>query len=147
MKNYVIEKVSIEDFDDIEVIEFKTFKDPISKDVYIKDMLDNPYSYYYKLVFEDQLIGYFGLWVIFEDIQITTIAVDSEYQGSGFSKLMIEFIIDLVKSQNAENITLEVRKSNERAINLYQKYQFYKVAVRKNYYEDGEDAYLMKLDL
>jgi ribosomal-protein-alanine N-acetyltransferase len=147
MKNYVIEKVSIEDFDDIEVIEFKTFKDPISKDVYIKDMLDNPYSYYYKLVFEDQLIGYFGLWVIFEDIQITTIAVDSEYQGSGFGKLMIEFIIDLVKSQNAENITLEVRKSNERAINLYQKYQFYKVAVRKNYYEDGEDAYLMKLDL
>ena len=45
--------------------------------------------------------------------------------------------------EECENMTLEVRVSNERAIQFYEKNGFITVNTRKNYYEDGENAYLM----
>lgn len=46
-----------------------------------------------------------------------------------------------------EYMTLEVRASNEAALNLYQKMGFIQVNVSKSYYPDGEDAIVMTLAL
>jgi ribosomal-protein-alanine N-acetyltransferase len=56
-------------------------------------------------------------------------------------------IIGVCNKNSIENLTLEVRESNIYAMELYRKLGFKKGAVRKAYYEDGEDALLMVLDL
>lgn len=144
----VVKKIiNVEDFDLIDPIEQETFIAPFPKDIYLYDYLNHPYSEYYKLVFNDRIIGFFGLWVIDDTAQLTTIAVCLKLQRQGYGKVMMDFLINYLKTRNCKNITLEVRVSNKKAIDFYQKYQFVKVAVRKRYYENGEDAYLMNLDL
>ncbi|NLC94124.1 MAG: ribosomal protein S18-alanine N-acetyltransferase [Bacilli bacterium] len=143
----VVKVEDVRDFNEIMEIEEKAFAYPYPIDLFIFDFEHHPYSEYYKLMLDDQIIGYCGLWIIFEDVQITTIAVHPDYQGKGYGDKMMEFIINYVKELGCRNITLEVRVSNNKAINFYKKHQFEIVGLRKQYYENGEDAYLMKRDL
>lgn len=143
----VVKVEDVRDFNEIMEIEEKAFAYPYPIDLFIFDFEHHPYSEYYKLMLDDQIIGYCGLWIIFEDVQITTISVHPDYQGKGYGDKMMEFIINYVKELGCRNITLEVRVSNNKAINFYKKHQFEIVGLRKQYYEDGEDAYLMKRDL
>ena len=52
-------------------------------------------------------------------------------------------MLNLCKEKQCENITLEVRIDNDIAISLYEKFQFKKIAIRKNYYQT-KDAWLME---
>lgn len=139
--------IDVKDFDLIDLIEKDAFVAPFPKEVYLYDYMNHPYSEYYKLFLNNNIIGFFGLWVIDDTVQLTTIAVSPKLQKKGYGKLMMEFIINYLREKNCKNITLEVRVSNQKAINFYLKFRFIKVATRKRYYENGEDAYLMKLDL
>ena len=65
--------------------------------------------------------------------------VKKEYRNNGYSSLLFYKIIN---KNNYKNITLEVSKNNNVAINLYIKLGFKIVAIRKNYYKDS-DAFLM----
>lgn len=56
-------------------------------------------------------------------------------------------LFDRAREAACEYMTLEVRASNEAALNLYQKMGFIQVNVSKNYYPDGEDAIVMTLAL
>ena len=58
----------------------------------------------------------------------------------------MKHMIDLADRNDVKNITLEVRVSNDSAIALYESLGFIKVAKRKQYYQDGEDAHLMILE-
>ncbi len=149
MKNLsVIRRIEdVSDFDRIMLIETQAFVEPYTKDLYLYDFLNHPYSEYYKLVLNEEIIGFFGLWIIFEDAQITTLAVDPSYQGLGYGNVIMDFIISYIREKGCQNITLEVRISNIQAIHLYEKYHFEAIALRKHYYENGEDAYLMKCDI
>ena len=55
----------------------------------------------------------------------------------------MDHLLEIGRSKNIENITLEVNVNNSFAIKLYEKYDFKTVAIRKNYY-DGVDGYLME---
>ena len=59
----------------------------------------------------------------------------------------MQIVIEICNEQNIEQLTLEVRRSNEYAMKLYNQLRFKEVAIRKKYYEDGEDAVLMALEL
>ena len=69
-----------------------------------------------------------------------------EARNQGLAKKVLAEVIDYAEKNGAEKIFLEVRESNEIAINLYKKLGFEKYAVRKNYYNDnGENAVCMVL--
>ncbi|HEY8364843.1 MAG TPA: ribosomal protein S18-alanine N-acetyltransferase [Haloplasmataceae bacterium] len=143
---YIIKRITDEnDFDEILLIEEKAFFEPYTKEIFLYDFNYHPYSEYYKLILDEKIIGYCGLWVIEENAQITTIAISPEYQSKGYGSILLEFIINYLKERNCQNVTLEVRVSNEKAIKFYEKFQFQKITLRKHYYENGEDAYLMIL--
>lgn len=142
-----IKSVEVVDFDEIDVLEKKCFEYPFPKTIYINDFINNRFSKYFKLIYKQRIIGFFALWVIFEDAQLITFQVDPDYQGLGFANKMLSYIIGYLKDQSCENITLEVSVTNDKAINLYQKFNFEKLTIRKRYYENGDDAFLMKLDL
>lgn len=92
----------------------------------------------------DPIIGFAGMWILFDEAHITTIGVHPDYRGLGLGEyLIVELFVEAMR-RGAEMMTLEVRVSNESAQALYQKYGFTRQGLRRRYYSDnGEDAYIM----
>jgi ribosomal-protein-alanine N-acetyltransferase len=83
-------------------------------------------------------------WAILDEAHITLIGIHPEYQGQGLGKLLLYQVLDKARIENMARATLEVRKSNQRAINLYEKFGFQTAGIRKKYYQDtDEDALIM----
>jgi [ribosomal protein S18]-alanine N-acetyltransferase len=94
--------------------------------------------------YDDYICGYVGFWVMAEEAHITTIAVSEELQRRGIGELLLFTVFNRARELYANVVTLEVRVSNVGAQNLYLKYGFKQVGVRKAYYTDNrEDAYIM----
>ena len=94
--------------------------------------------------YSDYICGYVGFWVMADEAHITTIAVSEELQRRGIGELLLLTVFDRARELYANVVTLEVRVSNTGAQNLYLKYGFKQVGVRKAYYTDNrEDAYIM----
>lgn len=100
------------------------------------------------LVFEDDntIKGFLLYSEIYDRIEINQIEVLKEYQKNHIASSLMEYLINRAKEKQLDNITLEVKKDNYQAINLYHKYKFVEVAKRKGYY-NGVDAILMELIL
>ncbi|MFC1967145.1 ribosomal protein S18-alanine N-acetyltransferase [Chloroflexota bacterium] len=91
--------------------------------------------------------GFAGIWVLADEAHITNIAVRQRYLRRGIGELMLVCLIDLADEMKAEMLTLEVRASNTTAQQLYAKYGFEEVGLRKHYYLDNrEDALLMSTE-
>ena len=83
---------------------------------------------------------------IYDRIEINQIEVIPIYQNRHIASSLMQYLIDQAKNTKIINITLEVKCDNYKAINLYQKYNFEKQAVRKKYY-NGIDGILMELKI
>lgn len=83
---------------------------------------------------------------IYDRIEINQIEVIPIYQNRHIASSLMQYLIDQTKNKKIINITLEVKCDNYKAINLYQKYNFEKQAVRKKYY-NGIDGILMELKI
>jgi len=93
------------------------------------------------------LYGYLLSWTTRNEVQLMRLGVhpDQQHKGIG-SRLMsdlLEYAALCSEGQEGAKVTLEVRKSNERALNFYLLHGFTQVATRRNYYPDSEDAILM----
>ena len=101
---------------------------------------DSPQSEYYN----DYICGYVGFWVMADEAHITTIAVREKLQRRGIGELLLFTVFNRAMELFANILTLEVRVSNTGAQNMYLKYGFKQMGVRKAYYTDNrEDAYIM----
>ena len=90
------------------------------------------------------IVAYFDYWIIFDRAEIATIGVKEEYRHLGYGQKMMNYIVEQAELNGCENVSLEVRVSNDKAIKLYEKNGFININTRKNYYDDNhEDAYLM----
>ena len=107
------------------------------------ELLENPFSNL--LVFEENqmIIGYIDWWITYEQAQLANIAVCPTNRKQGVGQQLLNKALQKAIEEECENMTLEVRVSNERAIQFYEKNGFISVNTRQNYYEDGENAYLM----
>lgn len=134
-----------EDIDAILPLENALYHKPWQKKDYLYELKENPFAYYLKMIDADtlEIMGYIGFWIKFEQAEITKVSIAKKYQGYKLSKLLMSDAERRIRLAGCENITLEVRVSNEVAINLYKSSGFNIVATRKKYYENGEDAYLM----
>ncbi len=115
-----------------------------SKDSFLNE-INNELAHYYSLYTPDgTLAGYAGCWHILEEAHITTIAVAPEFRGQKLGSVLLQRVIDGCYRKKIKYITLEVRVSNQAAINLYQKYGFSSFGTRKGYYQNNnEDALIM----
>ncbi|MDP2807773.1 MAG: GNAT family N-acetyltransferase, partial [bacterium] len=76
------------------------------------------------------------------EFHLGNLAVRPDLKGRGYGARILEMMIEDVKKKGCRTASLEVRASNVTAINLYHKYNFKEIAVRKKYYQD-EDALVL----
>jgi ribosomal-protein-alanine N-acetyltransferase len=99
---------------------------------------------------ENDIIGYYIALFAEDECQLLNITVRLELQKKGFGQLMLKNLFTDCRKKNIINVFLEVRKSNNAAIRLYEKNGFNEIGVRNNYYknkEGKEDAILMGLSI
>ena len=92
----------------------------------------------------DRIAGWAIVWFVVGEAHIASIGVSSADRRRGVGELLLLGTIDAATSNDCDELTLEVRKSNEAAHALYLKYGFRVVGERKAYYvDDNEDALIM----
>lgn len=114
---------------------------------YLYELRENPFAQLRVLEENGEICGYIDWWILYDKAQLANIAVAPEYQRRGYAKAMLEECIRDAGEKGCETLSLEARVSNAPALALYRSYGFIDAAVRKRYYENGEDAILMVLPL
>ncbi|MBQ7408690.1 MAG: ribosomal protein S18-alanine N-acetyltransferase [Clostridia bacterium] len=130
------------DNEKIAFLEKICFSDPWSYDsVRETHSLDN----FYGVVAEDcgEVIGYAGAIFAYDSADIALVAVQPEYRRNKIGEKLVNELIGALLLKKITQIFLEVRVSNESAKALYLKLGFKPVGIRKNYYENSEDAIVM----
>ena len=104
---------------------------------------NNPFLYYFEYIEDGRVIGYVKYLVMYDKMEIENIFIEKEHRGKGLGTKLMSYLISKAIEKQVVNVTLEVRISNEVARNLYKKFGFKEVALRKFYYGD-EDGILME---
>lgn len=115
-------------------------------DTFYHEVEQNDFAFYFVIEYDEQIVGYVGLWIVLDNAQITTIAIDEQYRGYGLGQLLLKYVIDYVQEE-CEALSLEVRVDNYVAQHVYQNLGFQYGGKRKNYYGEGEDALVMWVNL
>lgn len=95
-----------------------------------------------------RLLGFLIFWIVHDELHILNVATDPEQRRRGVARVVLSATLERGRARRCTLATLEVRRSNEAALNLYRDFGFRAVGIRPNYYVDeGEDAIVMVLDL
>ena len=125
----------------LEIKDFETLNNLINDPNYIIDEAElKKISKVY--LRDDKIIGYISYQIMYERAELNYIFVKEEERKKGIASKMLEYMLNNLKEECIETIDLEVNSLNKKAINLYQKYGFKTVNIRKKYY-NGIDGFLM----
>ncbi len=144
-----LQLLSKEQLEELFYLEQRCFpEDPWSKSMFESE-LSNPLSVFVTAVDEETgaLIGYGGVWLMYDAGNITNIAVHPDYRREGIGRRILELLTQICREKGMETITLEVRESNSSAQQLYLAEGFALCGRRKRYYQGTEDALIMTKEL
>ncbi len=134
-------RMKLEDVPQVVELERKIFKDAWSAESFFNEIENKTISYPCVAEENGEMVGYAVSWYFSGELHISNIAVRPELRRRGYGRRLLEHLLQ--RFPKHEIAFLEVRKSNQAAINLYLKYKFRKLYLREHYYSDGEDAYVM----
>lgn len=141
--NIYIRRMEMSDIPEVVRIEGNSFSDPWSEHAFITE-ISNSSAYYSVLCVDGKIAGFSGMWIIMDESHITTVAVSEEFRRHHLGERLLIDILEEARRQGAKRATLEVRQSNIAAQNLYKKYEFAPVAIRREYYtNNNENAIIM----
>lgn len=146
----VYEPMAESDLDEVLALENSVYPHPWSR----VNFIDSLGSGYQAWVLRDQnrhLLGYFLLMPVVDEAHLLNVAVSAEMQGRGLGRFLLEQLLACARGLSMESVLLEVRPSNTRALEIYQRYGFAQIGRRKGYYpaadRQREDAIVMRLPL
>ena len=134
------------DVDAIHAIEVACFKTPWSRESILREVTENECARYMVLREDGEPVAYAGVWFVLDEGHITNIAVRPDRRRMGYGERVTRAMIQLSADSGMNWMTLEVRRSNKAAQELYHKLGFIDVGYRKRYYENTEDALVMALE-
>jgi len=142
-QDFMIRKMTPIDIDAIMRIEIESFTLPWSRESYLGELKNN-FATYLVGDYEGEVIGYGGIWVVFDEGHITNVAVAPEFRKAGVGQALMEELEKAARQKKATRILLEVRPSNIAALALYRGLGYLTSGLRKEYYSDNnEDALVM----
>ena len=144
--DYSIKKMTNQDLLEIKDILISDFDDFWSYSV-LKDELNSDNSLYFFIENNQGLIlGFIGIKIILDEAELMNIVVKKDARNLGIGSFLLKKVIQEASNLKLKNIYLEVNELNTPAINLYKKFNFTQIGLRKNYYGDNSGV-LMKLSL
>ena len=93
------------------------------------------------------LIGICVLQFVLDEAHINYFVINNKYRKQGFGSYFMSYLIKKCKKLNIYKLLLEVSHNNIKAEKFYNRFDFYTVGTRKNYYKDGSNALLKEKKL
>jgi ribosomal-protein-alanine N-acetyltransferase len=137
----------------VQEIERAIFSTPWPRNAYYRELASRNTAHYIVLRRADdddgpgEIVGYGGMWRMYDEAHVTTIGVRKDLQGFGYGRVLFAGLVQAAYELGAKWITLEVRVSNDNAQRMYEGFGFKVIGRRRGYYTDnGEDAIVMWSD-
>lgn len=137
-----IEEMTFEDFEKIKnnlQDDFDEFWTPSI----LKSELENELSKYIVAKESENIVGFAGIIILPDDVEITNIVTKKTERKKGIGKLLLDKLIEIAIETGKSNISLEVNEKNLIAISLYKNAGFIEVGIRKKYYNGIDNAIIM----
>ena len=91
------------------------------------------------------LIGFtIGMPIIKDHARILMLSVKPSYQRQHIGSQLLSALLDVFNQHQLTHITLEVKTDNKKALHFYQQHQFHIVDTIQNFYQNGENAFILK---
>jgi len=133
--------MTVSDIESVAAVEDECFARPWSEDALYRDYSQNPSSRFFVVEVDGEVRGHVGLWRRNDHVHVTTLAVSPSHRRRGLGQALLEVVHEQFPDLD---VTLEVRKSNEKAQAFYRAAGFTVTGMRPDYYTDnGEDALVM----
>jgi ribosomal-protein-alanine N-acetyltransferase len=158
----VLELMREADVNTVQEIEREIFATPWPRNAYYRELASRASAHYVVLRHEGMIpapsrfrlpdldptiVGYGGMWRMYDEAHVTTIGVRRDLQHHGYGRILFAGLVQASYDMGAKWITLEVRTTNENAMKMYENFAFKVIGRRKGYYTDnGEDAIVMWSD-
>jgi ribosomal-protein-alanine N-acetyltransferase len=142
---WTVTTMTVADVEEVLAIETASFSNPWTRDMFLRDLANAGVSYGYVLRgAERRAAAFCTVWIVVDEVHINNLAVDPAWRRRGLGRALLEFVLKQWSDLGAARATLEVRRSNSAAIDLYTKLGFAVAGVRRNYYtEPVEDALIL----
>lgn len=128
--------MTLDDVPGIMNVELQCYPHPWTEGIF-RDCIRVGYTGY--VYVEDNTILAYGLISIAaNEAHVLNVCVVPHKQGQGLGRGMLRKLIESAGEKGADTVFLEVRKSNQTAVKLYESERFKRIGVRKNYYPDDE---------
>lgn len=140
--------MTLQDLEAVHAVERTSFMTPWSMRAFVSELTENAYAdYIVARTGDGAVVGYAGQWIVLDEAHVTNIAVHQSHRGRGIGERLLLELMSRGSARGARRMTLEVRRSNLPAQQLYLKLGFVARGVRKGYYTDTrEDAIVMWRD-
>ena len=146
MEKFKIEMMSLNDLETIKDILQTEFDEFWTYEILQQELLSNNSKYIVAKSLDNIIVGFAGIKIILDTAALMNIVTKKSFRANGIGKLMLEYLINMCKKEKVKTLNLEVNSQNTIAINLYKKYNFKEVGLRKKYYNNTYDAILMSLN-
>ncbi len=150
--SFALVEMSEHHLDDVIGIESRCNSNPWSGTTFLSEMRSATHIIFVAILQKDNgqeretVLGFAGGQLVSDELHIHSLAVDEIYRRNSIGRSLIIKLLDYAKRQGVKSSTLEVRVSNFKAIELYEKLGFLSEGIRPKYYADnGEDAAIMWL--
>ena len=134
--------------DAVVAIEESSFTNPWTRDMYLAELDNRGVSFCF--LAQDPAgatVGFCSFWRVLDELHINNLAVLPQYRGTGVASALLTFVLQEGARIGARRATLEVRRSNETARRLYERFGFTVAGVRRGYYtKPNEDALVLWRD-
>ena len=147
--NWTIEPLaSASDLDDVLAIEDAAFTNPWTREMYLAELENEGVSYCYLARNADrQVVGFCSFWRVVDELHINNLAVLPPHRRAGVATALLRHAFREGARLGAVRATLEVRRSNDPARNLYERFGFSTAGTRRAYYtKPVEDAIVLWRD-
>ena len=129
-----------EDLDDVVALEAASFTNPWTREMLARELSHSDVARVYVLRGPDRrLLAFCACWVVFDELHLNTLAVAADRRREGLATRLLDFVFADAVAAGVRRATLEVRRSNEPALRLYERLGFTVKAVRTGYYSQPEE--------
>ncbi len=142
-------EISIMSLDDVLAIkdEFYNSFDEFWRIEILQEELQHENSKYLVAKLCGEIVGFAGIKIILDEAEIMNIVIRKDKRNQGIASSLLSELIQIAYNSNCSTILLEVNENNLPAIHLYEKFSFERIGLRKKYYNNTDNAILMKKDI